>query len=135
MAKRVAEHPLTGYVRQLAAFMGLGQFHVTVKTGETETEDAFAENVVWEERYRGDITISQNWKSPSRDELREVLVHELLHLHFADLDHAFYATKPLIGRPAYEVAVARYRGDREKTVQQIARFWAPHLPLPPKVAE
>ena len=133
----MSEHFLTTYVRRLADEMGLGNWKINVTSGTPENPEpfAFAETTVWGERFQGDILLNRDWHPTSKEELREILVHELLHLHLTDLDHAFYATETLLGKPTYAVAVDRYRTDREKAVQQIARFWAPHLPLPPKVKE
>jgi len=131
----MSEHFLSAYVRRLANEMGLGGWKVNIASGVTDSNTAYAETTIWDERFQGDILLNRDWHPTSKEELREIVVHELVHLHLADLDHALYAMETLLGKPAYAVAVDRYRTDREKAVQQIARFWAPHLLLPPKVKE
>jgi hypothetical protein len=111
------KHPLAGYVNDLATRMGLGSWVVTISTGVTDEEDAYAETTIWRERFQGDIILNEKWTPASRSELREIVVHELLHLHFADLDHALQSTSPLLGLMAFTPISDRYRTDREKTVR------------------
>lgn len=127
----MTDHPLTPYVRRLANLMGLSNWHVTVTVGDTVEEDSYAEITPWSERFRGDIVLNSRWKPENKEDVREILVHELLHLHFASLDQAVGSLDTLLGKPAYTVFRDRYNPDREKAVQQIARFWSPTLPLPP----
>ena len=131
----MTKHPLTEYVNRLAALMGLSNWHITIRSGAPDTADAWAETKVWERALRGDIVLNVDKRPDDRPHLREILVHELLHLHLADLDHAAQGVETVLGQSVYTVFYDRHSVDEEKTVQQIARFWAPKLPLPPPVKE
>lgn len=127
MARR---HPLTDYITDLAARMGLGSWHITIEDGEV-APSRYAENLLWGERLRGDITLNRNWIPSSRADLREVLVHELLHCHFAPLDQQINSLETVLGALAFGPMIRQFDQDEEKAVQQIAHWWAPSLPLPP----
>ena len=131
----MAEHFLTGYINKLAKLMGVDNWHITIRHGSTDDISSYAETTLWDERFRADIVLRADWEPSSKEELREILAHEVIHLHFAALDQAFQSTKELLGKPLYLAVGDRYRTDREKAVQQIAHFWAPYLPLPPRLRE
>jgi len=128
------QHPLTGYIQQLASLMGLANWRVRIQGGTTDP-DAYAQTIPWERRYQAEITLKQDWRPESQEDLREVLVHELLHLHFWATEQAFKSVETLMERPAHAAVLDRYQTAQEQTIHQIARFWAPKLPLPPPIKE
>lgn len=125
----MSDKGFTEYAQVLASRMGLSNWEIAVQQLQLADESLEGYNTISAERLSCVITIEVN-KKRTAVELRRLLVHELLHCHFSFVDHALGTIEGLLGKPVETVLWANYHLAREKQVEQIARFWAPRLPLP-----
>lgn len=129
--RRTRIDALRPYIADLAARMGLAHWRMCITDDLPDDRTHAAEHAITHKTNEATIRIGDATLAFTADELREVLVHELLHCHFRLLKEAWWDLDHLVGKPVYEVLSSRFYDGEEFAVDAISRFLAPFLPLPP----
>lgn len=121
-------HGLRPYLQRLVEAMGLGHWSIELADATVAEEDAPAAATMYAPAGRrvASIRISDSSLARTREEVRYLFVHELVHCHMAGLHN--YLDEFTESR-AYEIAYVHFY---EYGVDAIATSWAQHLPLPPR---
>jgi hypothetical protein len=120
------------YVREIADLVGLRDWVVGVADDTPDREDANAQACVPFGRRAVMIKFSPGWADRDPDELRQTVVHELVHCHLWSLDQRICDLHGIIGSAAYEVLEKAHHENLEHAVDAIALAWSETLPLPIK---
>jgi hypothetical protein len=133
-------HQLGEYLRELADLMGLRDWHLILADGPPESEPTEGHRVQGEctvsyGRKSATIAVSDDWAGEDPDELRRVLVHELIHCHQEPVQWAFNNAANRLGFEAGSVAREAFTDAFEIATDGIAVPWAETLPLPGKAKE
>lgn len=64
------------------------------------------------------------------EELRNTVVHELLHVHLEPIQWHVNGLEPILGQPAFQVFDDAVKDQLEVAVDSITECWAETLPLP-----
>lgn len=131
---------LGNYVRHMADLMGLCAWHIDLATPEYVFIDNHASQPgvsgmascqVGHGSQRARIEIHADWSAWTPEQLRETVVHELLHCHTAKMLWAFQNVNTILGDGAIFSSLENAFDDaHEMTVDAIARVWCEELPLP-----
>lgn len=66
------------------------------------------------------LRLSKTWATWTPDKLAAVLVHELLHLHFRDIDQSIEAVKSTLHPDAWTMVNSRYEHEVEGLIDRLA---------------
>lgn len=124
--------PLIAYVHSLARQLLLADWRIRIAKGTKEEEDEQNELACVEFRELGEanITLYPSFFLEPKESQREIVVHELLHIHQRKQFEVVESTKTALGKKAFELLDTFYLATEEATVQTLARIIAPSLPLP-----
>lgn len=88
-------------------------------------------------RRHAHMKLSRNWWTYDQPEQRELIVHELLHVHFDPIEEPFRhptagpgAIWKLLGDSTGDVVLSQLHLDIERAVAHLAEVIAPSFPLP-----
>lgn len=123
------------YVRDMADEMGLRDWTIVLSHAEPDDDDHGAECDVTYGRKLATITFRDDWVQWDAERIRQLVAHELLHVHTWPMEQRLCDLKDLIGESAYTVASLAFRDALEHAVDGIATEWAATLPLPIKAKE
>lgn len=97
---------------------------------ETADESAWASSSTTYGKREGLIQFSPDLRLAKREQVRETVLHELLHMPLESMRWRLRKTLPdLVGRAASETLIQSVQQDLEQTVDQLATAFAPSLPL------
>lgn len=127
--KAQADETVPQYVARLANLMGLEGWTFEVQ-GDPCDKDNMAEiDAVYGQRF-AKVYLSQDWHTFSPELLRDTLVHELVHAHFAPMSELSHDLLDAAAKKHAKTAKAALSYMEERIVDQIACAWARTLPLP-----
>lgn len=127
----VAERRLMRYIATIGKMLGLCDWKVILRPDEPDSKDHAASISCVYGRRVANLWLSHGFEHLEPAEQRQILVHELLHVHFDSMTTLIeQALPPALGAPAYGVFDAAYRERAEHAVDAIAEAVAPVFPLP-----
>ena len=119
------------YVREIADLYGLRDWTVEVSDHEPKESDTLAEVTVTPGRHFASIGFAKRYLDESPENQREIVVHELSHIHFeggwAVLRHDL---ADYLGQMAYDHSMASFGRQMEMGIDGVAHSIAAHFPLP-----
>jgi hypothetical protein len=130
---------LAKYVRALANQMGMRDWTVTLRPEPPEDSDegyqtgfgVIADSFVPPGQQHAILRMREDVQMDGDlNYLREVFVHELVHCLLWPYARTIRTVKPELSQPTYDVWLDNLKHSEEQAVDQIARAWAPLLPLP-----
>ncbi len=124
---------LAQYVWKLRSEMWLNRWIVDVLITEYPGEDSDARASIQPVggRYRAEMEVATYVAAAGGEDLRHVIVHELLHLWHRDSSDVVRLALPKeLGGSAYRLLWESYRQTVELMVDEMAGAWAETLPLP-----
>ncbi len=120
-------HWLEPYVRDMADRMGLRDWKITILDEPSDDDAAGGQCDLVYGRKVADLKI----RVPSApEELRHVVVHELLHCHAALLDWNANSIEKALSPQAFDLWHYGFEDAQEIMIDGIATAWAETLPLP-----
>lgn len=128
---------LGGYMRDLADIMGLRDWTISLEHAPPSSEPHDGHKVQGEcavnyGRKSATISICPDWPEDDPEEVRRVVVHELLHCHVEPVQWAFNNAANRLGFEAGSVAREAFTDAFEVAIDGIAVAWAESLPMLPK---
>lgn len=124
---------LVGYVREIAAVLGLSHWSLRLPADEYAEDGTHAHCESIEGRHYSTIRFARNFLESDDAEVRYVVTHELLHCHTADLSdcvsHDLRAVRSM-SRSELRLFRAGFARREEYLVDALASVIAPMLPLP-----
>lgn len=127
---------LAKYVRAAADALGLRDWTIHLEEGTLPERKGVTEGMRWNAacesvpgRKHATLTFAPYFAEGSPTEVRNTVVHELVHCHFAALWHQ--ARMDLLdhfGQQGYDVFVASFERNLEYGVDAVAEALAPRLP-------
>lgn len=132
---------LGAYIREIANLMGLRDWRLVLADEPPQTADAddmlrreddtagaYVEVIYG--RKLATVSIASTWPQWDPEELRVVVVHELVHCHVEPMRWAFNNVRSITPQTMYQVMYEAFRDAMEPSVDGIATAWAETLPLP-----
>ena len=127
---RIAE--LLPYITQIQGAMGLAHWHLIVYDDpHPHKSDMIAVIDPGDSQNLGELWLNDAALAEGPEDLRNTIVHELLHLHQAHWLHATHDLSGQINTQTWNIWVAGFRREVEYMTDALARVIAPALPLPP----
>jgi hypothetical protein len=132
---------LDQYVRGIADLCGLRDWTIRVDTSASPTGD----NHLYQQGETGataaiphgrkyiTITLRDDWMQERPDDLRQTIVHELMHAHSEPMAWAFNNLQSVTGGGVlFQTLDCAFDDAHEMMVDAVATAWAEALPLPVK---
>lgn len=123
-------HVLAEYVREIADKMGLRDWTIHVRQEPVDDSDACADIEIIQGRRSAFLRFDSGWSIGKKEELRNTVIHELLHAHTKPMQWVVNSTQDLLGIPVFSVINNAYSDAEEIAIDSIATAWAEALPLP-----
>ena len=120
------------YLRSLADQIGLKDWDIILGRDEPNGDDVLADVTCTTGQKSAFVRLSKNIQNETPEKQREVLLHELLHCHFDDIDTAVYHAVEVIGGSAIELCRKIVKDRIEFATDAVAIVVAPFYPLPPE---
>lgn len=117
------------YTRKIAISMGLGGW-VIEETADPASEGCLAEIEATYGQRHAKLSLCKDWDSLPKEEQRNTIVHELVHVHLASLTQLSYDIVEGLNEGALTTARAALSLAEEYVVDAIAEAWSPYMPLP-----
>lgn len=117
------------YVREMADLCGLRDWTVRVDMDPCDEDNAGECRVIYGRKY-GIVRVSHDWAEKPPEELRNTIIHELLHMHCEPMMWAVNNVQVPLGSVAFGILDGSFRDALEVAVDSIATAWAETLPLP-----
>jgi hypothetical protein len=131
-ARKAAIGRLTPYITTLQAALGLAHWHIIIYDDPHPYKpDVVAVVDPGEGQNLGELWLNDGALAEESEDLRDTIVHELLHLHQGHVLHAVDSLSREFGATAWNLWEAGFRRELEYMTDALARVIAPHLPLPP----
>lgn len=122
------------YVRQIADLMHREHWTIQDDQDRMDAEDCAAEIHFAGERRCCGIAIKADVLTRPREEIREIVVHELAHSHinrvYAPLNDLCDSRQ--LSQVAYDLAFATLRREVEAATDSVTRVLMSYMPLPPE---
>ena len=118
---------LEPYIVDMAQRVGLPHWRLTLS--DDDPEDGSLAQV----HIRGDsrrATILLRDPDGDMDDLRDSVVHELMHVHLHDMEHVFTQTEDHFGMGIWDILRRNLHNQLEIAVCAITHAWCQTLPLP-----
>jgi hypothetical protein len=119
---------LEAYVADLAQRIGVAHWQITVKH-EPCGADAYAEISQSIDHHEADLSVCQEFAQRTPTERRYSIVHELIHLHLAEMVGHTNHLQTALGNQVFEVFRRVYGTANETATHALARVIAPYIPL------
>lgn len=118
------------FARSVADEIGLRDWQVGFNWNRP-AEEGDGGNVDWVEGRRSIvIRLNESFKDYDADEQRYVIVHELVHAHFAQMqDTVEEDLQPHLSRPTYDIYSRSFRRAFEYGIDAVSHALADRLPL------
>ena len=123
---------LGAYLRDIADRVGLKDWYFNIVHEPPDDQNHAACVEVYYGRKVADIRFRNEWATWTPEELRETVLHELLHCHINPLRFHLNNIQNAVGQMVYEPLYQGVTDYIEYAVDGIARNWAQTLPLPVK---
>lgn len=121
---------LRDYVRSIADDYGLRDWEFEVSLGFVAEPDTLAEIKCVYGRHSANLSISESFTKATPEMQREVIVHELTHIHF---EWAWSVIRhdlaDYLGQMNYDHTMASYRRQAEMGIDSVAHSIARFFPL------
>ncbi len=124
---------LARYVWKLRDEMWLTRWAINILITEYpgESENSLATISPTNAQYRAELEVATRAAEPGGEDLRQTIVHELLHLWYRDASDIFRLALPKeLGNSAYTLLWESYRQTFELMTDGMAHAWGEHLSLP-----
>ena len=124
---------VASYVWKLRSEMWLNRWTIDVLVTEYPGEDSDARAAITpvNGRYKAELEVATYAAEAGGEDLRHVIVHELLHLWHRDSNDIFRLALPKeLSQSAYTLLWEAYRQSLELMVDDMSYAWAEKLPLP-----
>lgn len=125
---------LGAYVRHMADAMGLKDWDITVSDNPAPEDTNAHITCVYGQR-RAIVDFDNEWPEWTREKLRRIAAHELVHCFLDQLTWPVSNVRNIIGQSLYDVTHEAIRDAIELATDGIATAWAETLPLPVTDAE
>lgn len=122
---------MRSYVQELANLMGLPHWAITIRFEERSSSDAHAEVSRTDGALRAELWLEEKFTALPRSRQRQVIVHELMHLHTADLQGLLDAARKQMERSEGRLWKTVTSAAEELLVDSVAEAWSSSLPMPP----
>lgn len=122
---------LEAYVRDCADLFGLPHWEITLDD-ESADDGNIAQIQLLRVAFRAYLRVAADFAERGVDEIRETIVHELVHLHFANALYVVeddFKKNPAIAKATAEAITEAYVRQHEIAVDSIARAIACDFPL------
>jgi hypothetical protein len=120
---------LAKYVCTIGAELGLRDWELSFPCDAPADTDALASVECIYGRRRAAIRFSEDWLAQTPEDQRNAVVHELIHIHFAQERQAVEDALNALGRDAQALATDAFRVGHEYGVDGLASAIADHFPL------
>jgi len=117
------------YTRKIAVAMGLGGW-VIEETADPASEGCLAEIEPTYGQRHAKLSLCKEWDELPKEEQRNTIVHELVHVALASLTQLSYDIVESLDEGAVKASRAALNLAEEYVVDAIAEAWAPYMPLP-----
>lgn len=128
---------LSSYVRDIANRMGLRDWTIVISeepvdidTGDGQIVGASC-NVVYG-RKRAKFQFNPDWAEDRPDDLRHLVVHELMHCHFVPVQWHHNNARAAMSNGEWVQYDSAFHDVMEMHIDAVADAWADVLPLPPE---
>lgn len=136
------QHKLEQYVVTIADLMGLKDWRFQVKVSEITSDHVLSRNTeagatiepLWANK-SAVITFAPNWHERGPEDVRESVVHELVHAHLSHYTWMVGTLEKQLGALAFGVFEDAMHIVDEYTTEAISIAWAETLPLPIEYAD
>lgn len=127
--KRDRWDDLEAYVADLQAALNVSHWKVTIARDASDV-DSWADINPHEQNATAELRISHDFWRQTPEMQREVLTHEILHLVTARLDQTVEALEDAMGKVLWAVFEPQFVNATERTVDHLAKIFAPTIQLP-----
>ncbi len=135
MTTRKRETVFEEYFLEVAGMMGLAHWtFIFQHESEVVSYEGHQANMMvecWIQRYGATITLAEHTLDMSRSEIRQTVVHELMHCHLTRLADLLELSRKVLGKAESERTEDIHIREEEYAVDAMSAFWAQRLPLPP----
>ncbi len=121
------------YLRELADAMELKDWRFTFVIESLANPSYQAECAITYGRKHACIKIAPDALKNTPEEVRQMVVHELIHCHVNPIRDQLDNIEAQLGKAAYTTIHNATTDVLELATESLANAIAPHLPLPPKV--
>lgn len=118
---------LEPYIKDVALRMNLGHWRIHL-SDEQPDDETDAQIELFGASRRGMIRIGD--PDGDMEELRDCVVHELLHCHLHELEASVLQAEQHFNPPAFDLVRRNAHNQLEIAIHAIARGWSHVLPLP-----
>ena len=115
------------WINKAAPIVGLAEWKITV-AADAAAEDAWADIEPHSTDPRATLRIGSSFEEQSANRQREILTHELMHLHVHALDRYTSSLEESHGRIWYGGWYPGYEALIEQACERLAQVFAPQLP-------
>lgn len=120
---------LRRYAIRLAGKMGFSGWTIYITDDRPVEWGNHAEITVIHSERIAYIEFRCDWKQASPEDLRDTVVHELVHMWTNTAFHAIRQLEPVVSEDVYKVAIVGTGQWIEHATSQITRCITPHMPL------
>lgn len=127
---------LNRYIRSLADLMGLRDWEIWLGDNPPDGHPAVAWHVyggsceVVHRRHAACIRVHDGWVDWPDEQIRYVMVHELLHCHFAPIQEHHLHAEAHFSKSEWVIFDNTFDDAMEHHIDALATAWAQMLPLP-----
>lgn len=125
------------YIRDMADLCGLRDWHLILEghvpdrdNEDDDTSHPAAQIEVTYGRRLACIRVASDWATWTPEELRQTVIHELIHCHQEPMRWSINNCKHVVSPPMMSVLYAAFTDGMERATDDIATAWAETLPLP-----
>lgn len=119
---------LAKYIAGVAVEIGLRDWTLRFEAAPCEDPALATVQTVYGRKI-ANVRVAADFSDYSPEEQRNAIVHELIHVHFAQQNQAVADALDVLGHEAQTVAAAAYRVGHEYGVDGLAYAIAPNYPL------
>ena len=123
-------HALYLYIQELASLAGLKEWELYLSDEKPDEEDTGACINVTYGRRHAIIRISPGWPDWSDKQLRDNMLHELIHCHIEPMHWSINNVQAHLGLSAFNIFEGAFIDAMEIAVDNMAIAWATTLPYP-----
>jgi hypothetical protein len=121
---------LGNYMLDMAKRIGLSDWRLVISVGTMDNPEHGAEVQTHSGSKTANITLREDWPELSPEDLRELVVHELVHLHTKPIKDVLWNKREMLGSIVTGLIYDEMDTHEEYAVDLISRIWARELPLP-----
>lgn len=118
---------LEPYILEIAQRMGLT--HWRIKLSDDDPEDGNLASVHIQGQSRKATVLIRD-PDGDMDDLRDSVIHELMHVHLHEMEVAIIQTEQHFNPAAWDIVRSNLHNQLELAICAVTRAWAATLPLP-----